>query len=174
MAKKPKATANRASVPVTTAVQHRPLAGTEIMPVEVYHVPGLRPSGDGPWNSEADKVSWIDPDTALPCIMRRGTDGALRGYVGVGPDHPLAGVGKEGLPHDPPIVVHGSVDYASPCEEYQPHERSVCHVRLPRAASGGSSMAVQPPFDARTMVALAISGVLRKTRNMLKPSMPGM
>lgn len=154
MAKKPKTT--KAIVPVATAVQHRPLAGTGTMPVEVYRVPARHPSGDGPWSAEADKVSWIDPDTGLPCIMRRGTDGALCGYVGVGPDHPLAGVGEEALPHDPPIVVHGGIDYASPCEEYEPHEISVCHVRLPRAVSGRSSIPVQPPFDARTMVALAM------------------
>ena len=52
-------------------------------------------------------MSWIDAATGPPCIMRRGTDGALSGYVGIGPDHPLAGVGEKALPHDPPIVVHG-------------------------------------------------------------------
>lgn len=154
MARKPKTT--KALVPVATVVQHRPLAGTDTMPVEVFHVPGRHPSGNGPWSAEADKVSWIDPATGLPCIIRRGTDGALCGYVGVGPDHPLAGVGEEALPHDPPIIVHGGIDYASPCEEYEPHETSVCHVRLPRSAPGRSAMPVQPPFDARTMVALAM------------------
>lgn len=152
MAKKPKL---KALAPVATAVQYRPLAGTDTMPVEVYHVPGLHPSGDGPWSAEADKVSWIDPDTGLPCIMRRGDDGALCGFVGVGPDHPFAGVGEEALPHDPPIVVHGGIDYASPCEEYEPQEVSVCHVRVPRQASRRASMPIQPPFDTRTMVALA-------------------
>ncbi|RYD68271.1 MAG: hypothetical protein EOP58_01080 [Sphingomonadales bacterium] len=152
MAKKPKTTT--AIVPVATAVQHRLLAGTDIMPVEVYHVRDRHPSGDGPWSAEADKVSWIDPDTGLPCIMRRGNDGALCGYVGVGPDHPLAGVGEEALPHDPPIIVHGGIDYASPCEEYEPQEVSVCHIRVPRQVSGRSSASVNPPFDARTMVAL--------------------
>lgn len=145
MAKKPKPT--KALVPVATAVQYRPLAGTDTMPVEVYHVPDRHPSGDGPWKAEPDKLTWIDPDTGLPCIMRRGNDGALCGYVGVGPDHPLAGVGREALPHDPPIVVHGGIDYASACEEYEPQHISVCHVRVPRA--------VNPPFDTRTMVALA-------------------
>lgn len=145
MAKNPKPT--KALVPVATAVQYRPLAGTDTMPVEVYRVPDRHPSGEGPWKAEPDKVSWLDPDTGLPCIMRRGNDGALCGYVGVGPDHPLAGVGREALPHDPPIVVHGGIDYASACEEYEPQHISVCHVRVPRA--------VNPPFDARTMVALA-------------------
>ena len=154
MAKKP--TTKQALAPVATAVQHHPLAGTDTMPVEVYRVPDRHPSGDGPWRDEADKVSWIDPDTGLPCIMRRGTDGALCGYVGVGPDHPLAGVGEEALPHEPAIVVHGGIDYASPCEECEPHEVSVCHVRLPRAASRRSSTPVQAPFDARTMTALAM------------------
>ena len=154
MARTPKTT--KAIIPIPTTVQHRPLAGTDIMPVEVYRVPDRHPPGDGPWSAEPDKVSWIDPATAMPCIMRRGTDGALRGYVGVGPDHPLAGFGEEALPHDPPIVVHGGVDHASPCEEYEPHETSVCHVRVPRAAEGRSSTPLRPPFDARTMVALAM------------------
>ena len=145
MARKPKST--KALVPVDTAVQYRPLAGTDTMPVEVYRVPDRHPSGEGPWKAEADKVTWIDPDTGLPCIMRRGDDGALCGYVGVGPDHPLAGVGREALPHDPPIVVHGGIDYASPCQEHEPQAVSICHVQVPRA--------VNPPFDARTMVALA-------------------
>ena len=145
MAKNPKST--KAIVPVATAVQYHPLAGTDTMPVEVYRVPDRHPSGEGPWKAEADKVSWIDPDTDLPCIMRRGDDGALCGFVGVGPDHPFAGFGEEALPHDPPIIVHGGIDYASPCEEHEPQAVSVCHVRVPRA--------VNPPFDARTMVALA-------------------
>ena len=61
MARKPKTT--KAIIPVATAVQHRPLAGTDIMPVEVYRVPGRHPAGDGPWSAEPDKVSWIDPAT---------------------------------------------------------------------------------------------------------------
>lgn len=154
MAKKPKTT--KALVPVAAAVQHRPLAGTDTMPVEVYRVPDRHPSGDGPWKAEPDKVSWIDPDTGLPCIMRRGTHGALCGYVGVGPDHPLAGVGEEALPHDPPIIVHGGIDYSSPCNEREPHEISVCHVRVPRQVTPASSQPINPPFDARTMVALAM------------------
>ena len=154
MAKKP--TTSKALAPVTTAVQRHPLAGTDTMPVEVYRVHSRHPTGDGPWSAEADKVSWIDPDTGLPCIMRRGTDGALCGYVGVGPEHPLSGVAKDALPHDPPIVVHGGVDYASPCEEREPDEVSVCHVRVPRNVSSRSSIPVEPPFDARTKVALAM------------------
>lgn len=154
MAKKPKTTT--ALVPAANNIHCRPLAGTETMPIEIYHVPDRHPSGDGPWKAEADKVSWIDPDTGLPCIMRRDSDGALCGYVGVGPDHPLAGFDEKSLPHDPPIVVHGGVDYASPCEESEPHETSVCHIRVPRAVSDRS--ATRPghtAFDARTMVALA-------------------
>jgi len=55
MAKKPKTT--KALVPVAAAMQHRPLAGTDTMPVEVYRVPDRHPSGDGPWKAEPDKVS---------------------------------------------------------------------------------------------------------------------
>ena len=151
MAKKPKAT--KALVPVGTAVQYRPLAGTDTMPVEVFRVPDRRPSGDGPWVDEADKMSWIDRATGLPCIMRRGTDGALCGYVGVGPDHPLAGVDEGALPHDPPIVVHGGIDYAAPCDGYERHEISVCHVRLPRTVAEGTPIHLR--LDARTLAAVA-------------------
>ena len=36
------------------------VADTSITALQVYHNPDRRPSGDGPWNNEADKVSWID------------------------------------------------------------------------------------------------------------------
>ena len=106
----------------------RTLAGTTITPLEVFQVPAVHPSGDGPWAAEPDKVSWIDPATELPCIMRRGTSGELCGYVGVGSDHPMYGMAADALPHDPAILAHGGITYAEPCEEREPPEVSVCHV----------------------------------------------
>ena len=104
------------------------IAGTKIEALEIYRVPSVHPSGSGPWADEADKVSWLDAPTGLPCIMRRGEDGALSGFVGVGPSHPLFGFGEDALPHDPPIEVHGGIDYAEPCDEEGQPEVSVCHV----------------------------------------------
>jgi hypothetical protein len=150
-----KPTKSKVIAPAAIAIQHRPLAGTDTFPVEVYRVPGRHPVGDGPWSAEADKVSWIDPDSGLPCIMRRGVDGALCGYVGVGPDHPLAGVAKNALPHDPQIVVHGGVSYAAACEERDPPQVSVCHVRAPRKARRTASNPLEALFDERAREALA-------------------
>lgn len=46
----------------------------------------------GPWDDEADKVQWEDPDTGLPCLMLRGPVGSWCGYVGVRKDHPAYGL----------------------------------------------------------------------------------
>ena len=110
------------------------IAGTKVEPLEVYRVPSVHPSGAGPWTAEADKVSWLDAPTGLPCIMRRSEDGALSGFVGVGPSHPLFGFSEEALPHDPPIEVHGGIDYAEACDEYQNPAVSICHVHDRRGA----------------------------------------
>lgn len=104
------------------------IPGTTIEPLETYTVAAVHPPGAGPWSTEADKIAWIDADTELPCIMRRGEDGALRGYVGVGPGHPFFGMRHDALPHDPGLTVHGGVDYAEPCDEQGPPAMSVCHV----------------------------------------------
>lgn len=49
--------------------------------------------GPGPWQEEPDKIQYVDEATGLPClIVRNGpTIGALCGYVGVLPGHPLHG-----------------------------------------------------------------------------------
>lgn len=43
----------------------------------------------GAWMQEPDKVQFEDPETGLPCLIVRNQMGALCGYVGVGPGHPL-------------------------------------------------------------------------------------
>lgn len=49
--------------------------------------------GPGPWQDEPDKIQYVDEATGLPClIVRNGKEiGALCGYVGVLPGHPLHG-----------------------------------------------------------------------------------
>jgi len=44
---------------------------------------------DGPWKDEIDKRQWSDEETGLPCLIVRNSMGALCGYVGVQPGHPV-------------------------------------------------------------------------------------
>lgn len=133
MAKKPKASKAVAIVAGAPGGDLAMRLGIE--PLEVYRVPDRRPAGEGPWAGEADKASWIDRDTGLPCIMLRGQDGALRGYVGVGPSHPLFGASVGALPTGPSISVHGGINYAKPCVTHAPPSISVCHVHDRRASA---------------------------------------
>ena len=55
------------------------VADTSITALQVYHNPDRRPSGDGPWNNEADKVAWVDAETGLGCIMLRQKNGTISG-----------------------------------------------------------------------------------------------
>lgn len=93
-----------------------PIADTSITALQVYRNPDRRPSGDGPWNKEADKVSWIDDETGLGCIMLRQKNGTISGYVGVGPEHPLFGFEAEAVPIGISNSVHGGVTYGKACE----------------------------------------------------------
>src|SRR4051794_33398699 len=46
----------------------------------------------GPWTEEPDKKQWRDAETGFACLVVRNPGGALCGYVGVEPSHPLYGV----------------------------------------------------------------------------------
>jgi hypothetical protein len=76
--------------------------------------------GEGPWNNEEDHYVWIDPVTDLDCMINRGPSGALCGYVGVGPDHPMHGVHYDQTDYD----VHGGLTYSNSCQE----DGEICHV----------------------------------------------
>lgn len=43
----------------------------------------------GPWSKEPDKIEWRDKETGRPCLIVRGSMGALCGYTGVYEGHPL-------------------------------------------------------------------------------------
>lgn len=103
--------------------------GDELVAVEaVYHVRELRPSGDGPWSTEADKIAWTDPMTGFGCIIRRSSRGGhLCGYVGVAPDHPLFGFRPAALA-GLGLHAHGGIVYADGCRDRDPEDRSICHV----------------------------------------------
>lgn len=64
--------------------------------------------GDGPWLTEPDLVEWRMADAPYPLLTRRGGTGALCGYVGVPPEHPLHG--------KPPVP---GTNYAGPCDEFR-------------------------------------------------------
>lgn len=93
--------------------------------------------GEGPWQSEPDKIQYKDEETGLPCLIRRSPVGVLCGYVGVSPTHPAHG--KEYGSHnyreseDPIILkirdieVHGGLTYSDFCVE-EDKETGICHI----------------------------------------------
>ena len=94
----------------------------------VYRVPALRPTEDGPWSQEADKIAWTDADTGYGIIIRRSPLKLnLCGYVGINPNHPLFGFDRSSI-RAVGVDAHGGIDYASPCQKYEPEHVSICHV----------------------------------------------
>lgn len=93
-----------------------PVAGIAVVAQQVYLNPERRPTGNGPWDDEADKIAWVDAETGLGCIMLRQENGTLSGYVGVGPDHPLFGYAVDALLIDFATCIHGGITYARACE----------------------------------------------------------
>lgn len=69
---------------------------------------------DGPWDDEPDKLQWQDPDTGLPCLIKRNRWGALCGYVGVPRGHTWYGKHYDDVNPDPPV--HGGLTYADKCQ----------------------------------------------------------
>lgn len=87
----------------------------------------------GPWDSEPDKVQWIDPATGLDCLIHRNPGGALCGYVGVPPGHPCHGRGYNAV-HDmlPGLRVHGGLTFSDSCAlEESADGHGICHVPEP-------------------------------------------
>lgn len=98
--------------------------------------------GDGPWQGEPDKAVWVDEETGLDCMIVRGPSGALCGYVGVGPDHPLHGRDyneclahgvecEERWNHKSPesaFDVHGGLTFADRCANTDDPSKHICHI----------------------------------------------
>lgn len=76
----------------------------------------------GPWDSEPDRVAWVDIVTGYPCLVRRGGSGAWCGYVGLPSGHPDHGAGSD----DPPVDVHGGLTFSRGCEGDP--ITGICHV----------------------------------------------
>lgn len=119
-----------------------PVGGTSITALQVYHNPDRKPSGDGPWNREADKIAWIDAETGLGCIMLRRENGTISGYVGVPIQHPFFGFEADAVPAEISNIVHGGLTYGKACEvnrfdrmawgEPRRERYTVCHVTRTR------------------------------------------
>jgi hypothetical protein len=76
--------------------------------------------GDGPWQSEPDRVEW--EHAGLPCLARRSPMGGnWCGYAAVPPGHPLHGKHYA----DVDVRVHGGLTYGSACDG------EICHVPKP-------------------------------------------
>lgn len=82
----------------------------------------LRPWPEGPWDAEPDKVVWREPELPYPLMVVRNNFGALCGYVGIPPEHPLHGVTYQEV--ESRFEVHGGLTFSSDCD---PRGR-ICHV----------------------------------------------
>lgn len=80
---------------------------------------------DGPWMSEPDAMQWSDTETGLPCLIRRGPQGALCGYVGVSPGHPAYQMSYSNIDYS----AHGGLTYSDFCEG-EPGT-GICHLPEP-------------------------------------------
>src|SRR5688572_19554792 len=96
-----------------------------------------------PWESEPDAIDWVDEATGLACAVRRGGVGALCGYVGVPPGHPLFGLSYDDLvplaPEDGEAEIGrdvGAIDALVSALGGE-HERGVTRVGMTLHAHGG-------------------------------------
>lgn len=83
--------------------------------------------GEGDWQSEPDKIVWVDSATNLDCMIQRGPLGALCGYVGVPSAHPAHGCDCEYAD----LFAHGGLTYAGLCDPDATPEHGICHVAAP-------------------------------------------
>lgn len=88
---------------------------------------------EGPWTSEPDKVHWVDAETDLDCLIVRNHFGALCGYVGLPPGHPLHGLDySDDAVCEADQSSHGGLTYAGVCQEDKRGEGyGICHIPGP-------------------------------------------
>jgi hypothetical protein len=79
----------------------------------------------GPWIDEPDRVGWRAH--GMPCLIVRGPLGALCGYVGLPPSHPMHGRGYDDVRRADGEwpEVHGGLTYSERCQE---PPGKICHV----------------------------------------------
>jgi hypothetical protein len=98
--------------------------------VKTWTFPDMHPDGPGPWADEPDKMQWVDEATDLDCLIVRNHSGALCGYVGLPPGHPLHGKDYDDAHDLADIDVHGGLTFADACKEGT-DGRGICHVPAP-------------------------------------------
>lgn len=80
--------------------------------------------GPGQWSFEPDVVEWRH--AGLPCLIVRNRMGALCGYAGVPPGHPLHGKSDDEVyTLAPGVGAHGGLTFSSECTGH------ICHVAQP-------------------------------------------
>jgi hypothetical protein len=70
--------------------------------------------GEGPWTGEPDELYWRHAPSNYPCAIWRNAQGALCGYVGVPPAHPLHGAGYDAAGEY--LEAHGGLTFADTFE----------------------------------------------------------
>ena len=76
--------------------------------------------GPGEWQDEPDRLEWRHA-SGLPCLIVRGPLGALCGYVGVPPEHPLYMRDY----NDCEVEAHGGLTFSNHCRGL------ICHKPAP-------------------------------------------
>jgi hypothetical protein len=88
----------------------------------------LRGLPEGPWSAEPSKMQWVDRATGMPCLIVRNGLGALCGYAGVSPGHPLHGHGYDMVEE---VSVHGGLTFADSCQPTTDEAHGICHIPEP-------------------------------------------
>jgi len=138
---------------VALAVPQRLVLGDhDIHPEQILQIPERRPYGEGPWLDEPDRVAWRDAATGYSCLILRQRDGALAGFVGVGPSHPLWCFERDAIPPTLGISAHYGIDYAALCDPTRPSHLQICHVRHATGRQHQASMSNRPDLaDGRSI-----------------------
>lgn len=100
-------------------------------PIRTWTFPEARPKTAGPWSTEPDKAQWVDEATGLDCLIVRNHGGALCGYVGLPPGHPLHGLDYDEAHERADIDVHGGLTFADRCQKGDEDGWHICHVPEP-------------------------------------------
>lgn len=96
------------------------------VPMINYHTFDKSEWPAGEWNNEPDKKQWQDKATGYPClIVRSKITGALCGYVGVPPEHPMY---KKDYSDIDVIDVHGGLTFSARCQEGKDESVGICHI----------------------------------------------
>jgi len=85
----------------------------------------------GPWHDEPTKIQWVDATTGLPCLIVRNRLGALCGYAGVDPTHPLHKRDYDSLYPDIDVNVHGGLTFSDSCAHSKDESQGICHIPEP-------------------------------------------